>query len=489
MVVARVQAGRGGRVAYVVAAFVALSLALTAVDGGAAGKPRYRTRSRRVAPGVRFIRIVDRAGPNRIYVLSVNPARRPTLDVALANGAIPGHETTSSMARRRGAIAAINGDYTIRPGYRGAGRPVNIFARDGRIITSSLIWGRNFAISRDESDVHVGHTELTMLLTDASSSNTWRLASWNDFAPPYGRLGGFAPDAGPDFRPPSEACSVRMYPVGSLRWTPGDMGLVRPFVVDHVRCAAPPLPRKGGTVIAVARTSKEGSSLSRALRRGDEVRLQWSMGWRGVMDTIGGNPTLVERGAIPDFHCTDSYFCDRNPRTGVGVTREGRVLLVTVDGRRPGYSVGLRLEGFARLFKHLGARWALNLDGGGSTTMVVRGRVVNDPSDASGERPVGSSLLVLPGSDPREPSPATRLTGSGDRSASRLLDPPLALQSARLQAVDPASTGGMLDALAHGDLGSGSRIDPSLRPALDAYRRAWQRGRVPPALRAGTFGR
>jgi hypothetical protein len=51
---------------------------------------------------------------------------------------------------------------------------------------------------------------------------------------------------------------------------------------------------------------------------------------------------------------------------------------------------------FARLFKRLGARWAFNLDGGGSTTMYVKGRIVNRPSDGS-ERPVSSALVVLPG--------------------------------------------------------------------------------------------
>jgi hypothetical protein len=52
--------------------------------------------------------------------------------------------------------------------------------------------------------------------------------------------------------------------------------------------------------------------------------------------------------------------------------------------------------GFARLFKSLGARWAFNLDGGGSTTMFVKGEVVNRPSDGH-ERPVSSALVVLPG--------------------------------------------------------------------------------------------
>jgi exopolysaccharide biosynthesis protein len=86
----------------------------------------------------------------------------------------------------------------------------------------------------------------------------------------------------------------------------------------------------------------------------------------------------------------------RQARTLAGVTEDGRLLLVTVDGRRPGWSVGMTLPEAARLMRSLGARDALNLDGGGSTTMVVRGQVVNRPSDRVGERPVSDALYVPP---------------------------------------------------------------------------------------------
>jgi exopolysaccharide biosynthesis protein len=78
------------------------------------------------------------------------------------------------------------------------------------------------------------------------------------------------------------------------------------------------------------------------------------------------------------------------------MTDEGRLLLVTVDGRHPGWSVGMTLPEAARLMRSLGARDALNLDGGGSTTMTVRGQVVNRPSDGGGERPVSNALYVTP---------------------------------------------------------------------------------------------
>ncbi len=85
----------------------------------------------------------------------------------------------------------------------------------------------------------------------------------------------------------------------------------------------------------------------------------------------------------------------RAPRTAAGITEDGRLLLVTVNGRQPGLSTGMTLEELAGLMLELGARDAVNLDGGGSTTMVIRGRVFNFPSDGA-ERPVTGALVIVP---------------------------------------------------------------------------------------------
>ena len=84
----------------------------------------------------------------------------------------------------------------------------------------------------------------------------------------------------------------------------------------------------------------------------------------------------------------------RNPRTIAGVTRRDHLLLVTVDGREPGHSVGASFDEEAAIMRSLGATDALNLDGGGSTAMVVGGQLLTQPSDPTGERPVGDALLL-----------------------------------------------------------------------------------------------
>lgn len=83
----------------------------------------------------------------------------------------------------------------------------------------------------------------------------------------------------------------------------------------------------------------------------------------------------------------------RHPRTMIG---EGgnAIWLVTIDGRQPTLSLGMNFTEMKRLARRLGMRSALNLDGGGSTTMVVKGRVVNHPSDPAGPRPVSDAILV-----------------------------------------------------------------------------------------------
>ena len=94
-------------------------------------------------------------------------------------------------------------------------------------------------------------------------------------------------------------------------------------------------------------------------------------------------------GTFPRFSST------RHPRTAVGFSADSsKLFLLTVDGRRESDS-GMTLVELAQLMLDLGVYEGMNFDGGGSTTMVVNGQVVNSPSDKTGERAVGSALLVL----------------------------------------------------------------------------------------------
>ncbi|HEX2295752.1 MAG TPA: phosphodiester glycosidase family protein [Actinomycetota bacterium] len=488
-------------------AFVALSAAVAGLvvlppggGTGAASRERYRIRKERIAPGLTLLRVHDRRGPNRIRALRVDASRELSLDTVLANDKIPGHETTSSMAERKGAIAAINGDYTLVPSDPGAGRPVNLFATDGELITSSLIWGRNFAVSHDEQSAYVGHPSVSITALQHDSGALWRIRDWNEQQVEPSGYSVYTPEGGSLFRPPEDACSVRLAAPAAVEWNEDGTGVQQDLLVETFRCSERRMARRGGIVLSAPQGSRQAAAMERSLAVGETISLTWSAGWPGVLDTIGGNPTLLEDGVITAEDCDTSYFCDRNPRTGVGVTESGRILLVTVDGRQE-KSVGMTPVQFAKLMRYLGATWALNLDGGGSTAMWVEGELVNRPSDVP-ERAVGSALLVLPGPDveepvpvphtPPSPAPSPSPSPSASVSPSPSVSPsagadvtpvvPLsgfertlsraAPASPRCRALhDPASTGGMLDALARGDLGRRPpRLPRLLERALDVYR-------------------
>jgi hypothetical protein len=210
-------------------------------------------------------------------------------------------------------------------------------------------------------------------------------------------------------------------------------------------------------VLSTPRFGPRAAELT-SLVAGAQVVVGWSLGWNGVFDTIGGNPTLIENGSIVWHNVNGSTaFHGPNPRTGVGATPDGRVLMVAVDGRQPGFSVGMSLRTFARFFEREGANWALNLDGGGSTTFVLRGDIKNRPSDGS-ERSVSSALVLLPSSDPGERASVSR--------ASRAVVPRPAGDNDWSESVrDAGSTGGLASYLSE----KGYRLGPVLRRAAETF--------------------
>jgi exopolysaccharide biosynthesis protein len=140
-----------------------------------------------------------------------------------------------------------------------------------------------------------------------------------------------------------------------------------------------------------------------ALAEGDTVRILLGMtpARRAPALVIGGWPRILRDGRdVAGESATLEGTISRNaevrhPRTAVGFSRDSTTLyLVVVDGRSTA-SVGMTLAELAALMRRVGAWQALNFDGGGSTTMVVDGAVVNVPSDATGEREVGNALLVV----------------------------------------------------------------------------------------------
>ena len=118
----------------------------------------------------------------------------------------------------------------------------------------------------------------------------------------------------------------------------------------------------------------------------------------GVTDALGGGPLIVRNGhavytAGEDF--LPSQVAPRDPRTGVGQRRDGKIVLIVVDGRERGSSVGLTNFELAQALVRFGAVTGSALDSGGSSTMAFDGKLLNHPSDPGGERAVAETLAVM----------------------------------------------------------------------------------------------
>ena len=169
----------------------------------------------------------------------------------------------------------------------------------------------------------------------------------------------------------------------------------------HGQDAIPP----GGYVLSYGGTTTPEPL--RRLRNGTPVTLTTSYQpvegpsdvWQQARDIVGGAGLLLRDGRAIDDWTIEQFakgFAEtRHPRTMIGTASDGTIWLVTVDGREPQLSVGMTLGELRALASRLELVNALNLDGGGSTTMWVRGEVQNSPSDATGPRKVSDALLVF----------------------------------------------------------------------------------------------
>jgi hypothetical protein len=316
------------------------------------------------------------------------------------------------MARRTRALAGVNGGYFASRG-RLDGDPVGALAVDGRLVSEPVAGRASLLLA----PMTGGRPTIASLRFAASvgTGGGQRLLDGVDrtrgLVPGCGGRGGDRPTERPD---PVLVCTdvselILFTPsYGARTRTPatGVEAVVRNGAVQALRTGGDsPIPRGGyvlsgsGDAAAFLRArARPGSrpTVSLALLAGSR-RLQ-PEAFGGI---VSGGPRLLERGVAVGVRSgardlPPSYYVLRGPRTLAGVTADGDLLLVTVDGRAPGSSVGITLAEATRVMQRLGARDALNLDGGGSTTMTVRGRVVNRPSDPGGPRPLSDGLLVIP---------------------------------------------------------------------------------------------
>ena len=120
----------------------------------------------------------------------------------------------------------------------------------------------------------------------------------------------------------------------------------------------------------------------------------WKVNW-----AFGGGPVLLLNSQIRITNNEERKFAgkainDLHPRTAIGFTADQKMILLVVQGRMPGIAAGASLNNLAEIMLNLNCVKAMNLDGGGSSTLLVNGKETIKPSDAGGQRPVPAVLVI-----------------------------------------------------------------------------------------------
>ena len=341
-----------------------------------------------IADGALHRSFLVRQGPWAVHVLDIDRAACwSAVAVKGATGAAGRSKAsalTASLGRPGTSVAGgVNADFFL---FDPAGVPTGAHVSGGAVVTGP---GARPVFAIDSA----GRPWIGMLTVAGmavSVNDSIPVVSWNRLAP-----AGLAwMDARYGTAVDTMSGSVRVV-LSSQR---GNV-----LAIDTSRTATP-IPSSGGVLVLgpSAPTPVRERFLLAARARG---RFDVTVHVLPIhpLESVGGFPILVRDSsevAGLDSAGAPTFAPVRHPRTIVGVAAGGRrLLLITIDGRQAGYSAGTTNRESARVALELGATEAINLDGGGSTAMVVargegRFEVVNKPSDPQGERAVGNALVV-----------------------------------------------------------------------------------------------
>lgn len=324
-----------------------------------------------VAPGLKktLYRYNDADGLVTAYFVEADK-NLYTVRPALGRGRVPGRETVSGISDRYQALAAVNASY---------------FAVNGDILGVTRI-----------DNLVAGTTYFTRSAfgLDADGAPAFGEISYNGQITLGGRslyIGGVDCERGENM----VVIYNRAYGERTGTNEFGTEYVVRGGKVTAIAGGNTPIP-KDGFVVSAHGSAQEAFA---GVRKGDPAVLAEDLGteWNDCPQILGAGPRLLENGRVNVTVAQEEFPDDirygRAPRSAVGVMKNGNFLLAVVDGRQES-SHGLTLTEWAKLLQEMGAVDAINLDGGGSSELVVGGAIQNSPSDGE-ERAVGSALLIM----------------------------------------------------------------------------------------------
>ncbi len=332
----------------------------------------------------------------KMNILRLDP-RKVRLDVIHARDMVNGTETTSSIAKRYNAIAAINAGFFRSDRSIYAGNPAGILMIDRNLL--SMSYNGRVAVglvnSKDKTDIEFGHVETEIFLRVGKKkiplSGINRERKSNEiilFTNHFGRTTLTDPNGWE-------------FVFEGTKRTP----LIGRLIAIFKNKGSSIIPTFGFVISASGDKARElASFLKKGLKASWSFRLNVKESevepfFARAEDITNGVPQLIRKGNIEitwqQEKANPSFVETRHPRTAIAKLRDGQILIITVDGRSE-ESGGLALTDLAKILLDFGATDAINLDGGGSTTMVLKGEVINRPSDKEGERAVSDAILIFP---------------------------------------------------------------------------------------------
>lgn len=297
--------------------------------------------------------------PVRINVVEIDNklAKDYTLTPALASDTLNNRRTITTIAKNTNSVVALNGTY-FKPQ---TGVPLGTLMINGKMYTGPIY--DRVAIGIFDDGYDIARVKLNAKITSGKSQI-----------------------------PVDNINQPRMLATYILVYTP-EWGTSAPQSPKYGLQVAVEKDRIIGMSAATQQIPKDGyvivgpaSSLS-GLKIGDKISLDIATNpeWKNVKHIISGGPYLVKNGEVfVDMSAQKlSAIGGKNPRSAIGYTADGNLIMVAVDGRE-GSSVGMTLMQLAGFMKSIGCTNAMNLDGGGSTVMYVNGQVVNNPQQRGG---------------------------------------------------------------------------------------------------------
>lgn len=347
-----------------------------------------------VVPGLEYLHHRIGEVPWSIHVVKVaRPGARFRLVNTLAQDRVFGLASVSEQVRglcpdEGRPVAAVNGDFfVIRPGpYQGDPRGLHI-AR-GELVSSPA--GASFWLD------HEGRPHLDSVTTEfrAVGPADWDLAFGLNEARGEDKAVLYTPAVGPSTRT-GHGLELVLENAGDGDWLP-----LRAGQSYHARVVAiseqGDTPLKSEVMVLSIGAQLAGTLPAVELGMVVSLCLRTSPDLAGAVTALGGGPILLDGGQSPQWQPP----LPRHPRTGIGWNEE-RFFLVVVDGRQKGLSAGMTFPELAALMRRLGCTHAMNLDGGGSSTLWLDGHIMNSPSDGR-ERRVANSLIVVAAESNRE---------------------------------------------------------------------------------------